>query len=388
MGRAKTIYDEIRRAQASPPGFRLYVPFVLAVLVPLAFLGAFRLICHDRTTVNWIIWNITTPVKHAVARACSRMPFNVAEIIWTLGVLFVVVLVGRSLFLVLRSLFHKLQGYPARPLRRLLRRSLAILSAGLIIYSGYTAMWGINYYGDTFSQRSGLQGRKTTTAELAALTAAFADKCNELSDQVPRNGNGLYVGDLEALFQRSHGQYQVLYDEFPCLDLDECPARPMFYSRLMSYLNFTGFYFPFTGESLVNVDAPYCLVPVTILHELAHQRNVAMEDEANFLAIVVGLHTDDTEFQYSSALMGYIHLSNALFSADRDAWRQISAGLNKAVRQDLNANNTYWAQFKTPAGDAAEAVYSSFARSYEQEDIMKSYGACVDLLAAYYLPKE
>ena len=125
--------------------------------------------------------------------------------------------------------------------------------------------------------------------------------------------------------------------------------------------------------------------PATVLHELAHQRNVASEAEANFLAVIAGLKSDDTEFQYSSALLGYIHLSNALYTADRDLWRSVSAALNDDVRADLTDNSAYWAQFKTPASDAAEAVYTSFAQSYEQRDIMKSYGDCVDLLAAYYL---
>ncbi len=385
MSRPKTIYDEITRPRPKATPLRLYGPYLLAVLLPLGFLALFRAVRYDRALVNTVIWQVTTPLKHAVARMCSHLPFAMAEVIWTLAVLFLLILVGRSLFVVLRSLFCRLQGRRAHPLRRFLRRALAILSAGLVIYSGYTAMWGINYYGDTFSQMSGLTGRETTAEELAALAYAFANKCNELSGQVIRDENGIFAGTPATVFDRSSGLYENLYDEFPCLDLDESQTKPMFYSRLMSALGFTGFYFPFTGESLVNVDAPACLVPATVLHELAHQRNVASEAEANFLAVIAGLKSGDTEFQYSSALLGYIHLSNALYTADRDLWRSVSAALNDDVRADLTDNSAYWAQFKTPASDAAEAVYTSFAQSYEQRDIMKSYGDCVDLLAAYYL---
>lgn len=388
MRRARTIYEEITQTRPKRTPLRLYLPFALAVLVPAGFLFLFRRVRYDRELVNSFIWDVTTPVKHAIARLCAPLPFSMAEVIWTLGVLFLLVLVGRSVFVVVRSLVHRLQGDNTHPLRRFLRRCLAIVSAGLIIYSGYTVTWGINYYADTFSQMSGLSGRETTAEELAALTDAFARKCNELSDQVVRDESGQFVGERATLFDRSSGLYEALYDEFPCLDLDESQAKPMFYSRLMSWLGFTGFYFPFTGESLVNTDAPACLVPATILHELAHQRNVASEAEANFLAVIAGLHSEDAEFQYSSALLGYIHLANALYSADRELWRSIYPTLNADVRADLAANSAYWAQFQSPAADAAEAVYTSFAQSYGQRDIMKSYGACVDLLAAYYLPKE
>ncbi|MCD8383263.1 MAG: DUF3810 domain-containing protein [Clostridiales bacterium] len=364
----------------------LYGPFLLAVLIPSFLLLLLRLLCADRPLVNWVIVNVTTPIKHGIAWLCSHLPFSLAEVVWTVAVVGIIGFILRTLWMVGKSLVCRLRGQRAHPLRRLLRRGLALLSAGLLIYSGYTVMWGINYYGDTFSEMSGLEGRGTTVSELYDLASLFASYCNDLSDGVQRDEDGVCVVDSETLFQRSNGLYEALYDQFPCLDLEESQARPMFYSRLLSWLGFTGFYFPFTGESLVNVDAPAALVPATILHELAHQRNVAQESECNFLAVVAGLSSDDPEFQYSAALMGYIHVGNALYSADRELWREVRATVNEQVLADLTYNNAYWAQFESPASDAAEAVYSSFASSYGQEDIMKSYGACVDLLAAYYLP--
>lgn len=385
LRRPKTIYELITQPRPKRTPLRLYGPVLLAVAIPLAFLALLRLICQDPSLVNTLIWQVTTPAKHAIARLCSYLPFSMAEVIWTVVVLAILIFVLSSLFVVGRSFALRLQGYPTHPLRRLLRRALALLSAGLIIYSGYTLTWGVNYYGESFSQLSGLERRQSTAQELYLLTGAFADKCNQLSGQMIRDEDGVFAGSPEDRFQRSAGLYQCLYSQFPFLDLDESQAKPMFYSRLMSWLGFTGFYFPFTGESQVNVDAPDALIPATILHELAHQRNIAQEDECNFLAIIAGLQCGDPEFQYSSALMGYIHLSNALYSADRDLWRAVYSGLNDQVKADLQNNSAYWAQFESPAAEAAEAVYTGFAESYGQTEIMKSYGACVDLLAAYYL---
>lgn len=355
--------------------------------VPLLVLAVLRLICQNQTLTNYIIWHVTTPVKHFIARLCSYVPFSVAEVIWTVVVVALLCFLVRSLWAVGSSLVQRLRGYRAHPLRRLMRRGLALLAALLVIYAGYTITWGINYYGDNFSQLSGLNGRSATTQELYTLTSAFAAHCNELSDQMVRDEDGVFVGNPEDRFARSAGLYACLYDEFPFLDMEEAQAKPMFFSRLMSELGFTGFYFPFTGESQVNVDAPDVLIPATILHELAHQRNIAQEDECNFLAIIAGVQCDDLEFQYSSSVMGYIHLSNALYSADRSLWQEVYSQLNEQVKADLKDNNAYWAQFESPASDAAEAVYTSFAESYGQQEIMKSYGACVDLLVAYYLPE-
>lgn len=384
MGKPKNIYEEILHGPARPS----LLPLAAACAVPGLLLALLRLVCRDRGMVNAIVTGITSPYQHAAARFCGLLPWNTAEVCWTVGVLGSVALVGWSLYCVVCSILRRMQGREAHPLGVLMRRVLLVLAVALWVYTGYTLLWGINYYADTFSQMSGLEGRKTTPQELADLLDYFGSECNALSDAVPRDRDGLYQGDSSTLFQRSRSQYAALYGEFSCLDMEESIPRPMFYSKIMSAIGFTGFFFPFTGESLVNVDAPACLVPATILHELAHQRHVAPEDEANFLAVVVGMHSNDPEFHYSSALMGYIHLSNALYSADRDLWQEVDGRLNDQVREDLKYNNRFWARHQTPACDAAEAVYSSFARSYGQEDIMKSYGACVDLIAAYYLPRE
>ena len=79
----------------------------------------------------------------------------------------------------------------------------------------------------------------------------------------------------------------------------------------MSAMNFTGVYFAFTGESNINVDAPACLIPSTIAHELSHQRGIASEQECNFLAVLASTTSGDPVYEYSGWLMGYIHLGNA-----------------------------------------------------------------------------
>ena len=156
------------------------------------------------------------------------------------------------------------------------------------------------------------------------------------------------------------------------------------FSKIMSYLDFTGFFFPFTGEANINTDSPACFIPSTIAHELAHQRGVAAEDEANFVAVLACLENGDPVYCYSACLLAYTHLGNALYSADYDAWYAVYSSLSDGVRNDLAANNAYWAGFKTPVSGISNSVYTGFLHSYGQTLGLRSYGACVDLLVAYY----
>ena len=82
--------------------------------------------------------------------------------------------------------------------------------------------------------------------------------------------------------------------------------------------------------------------------------------------------------------MGYIHLSNALYEADREAWQAIRQGLPETVLTDLHDNNDYWAQYKGAAASAGQKVYDTVLKAYGDADGIRSYGTVVDLLTVYY----
>ena len=62
--------------------------------------------------------------------------------------------------------------------------------------------------------------------------------------------------------------------------------------------------------------------------------------------------------------MGYVHLSNALYSADREAWQQIRDSLDREVMADLQYNSEYWAKYDTKVKDISNTVYEDFLESY------------------------
>ncbi|MCD8342602.1 MAG: DUF3810 domain-containing protein [Clostridiales bacterium] len=345
------------------------------VLAPAALLGLFQLCKGNQAWINFWVQHITSPIKSGVSWLCAFLPFGVAEVVWAAGVLAVVGFLVRTVYLLVTRKGR---------LRRLLRRVLALGSAALIVYTGYTLMWGANYYADTFSDLTGLTDRGTNATELYTLLVAFSDRASGLAEEVERDKDGLYIQDLNTLFAQATEVYDGLLEEFPCLTGPDRQPKAMAFSRILSYMGFTGFYFPFTGESMVNVDQPEYLVPFTLLHELSHQRNIASEEECNFLAILAGVQSDNIDFAYSACMAAYIHLSNALYKADADLWADAAAHLSEAARADNRANSLYWAALESPAKAASQSVYSGVAKSYGQEDVLASYGACVDLLAAYY----
>jgi hypothetical protein len=356
------------------------LPYVLLLAIPAALLGLFRLFRGNEAVMNWIIRHITSPYQRGVSWLADWVPLSLAELFYGVAIVALLLFVVRSIVLLVKR--------PGK-LTRLVRRIVVLGAAVLIFYTGFTLLWGVNYYGSTFSEESGLERRGATAQELYQLTVSFIQEANDLADSVTRDEDGLFAEPDANIFADSATIYEGISQEYPFLSGYVRSPKPMVTSRLLSYLDFTGFYFPFTGEATLNVDAPSCLLPATVAHELSHQRGIANEDEANFVAILACLRSGNTTYRYSGCLMGYIHLSNALYKADKALWQQAHDQLSASVLADIQQNNSYWAQIKSTlpgstATQVSNTVYSSFAASYGEEDVMQRYGACVELLVAYY----
>ena len=245
-------------------------------------------------------------------------------------------------------------------------------------------LWGVYYYGDDFIAKSGLVMEDISAEDLELVTVYFAARLNEYAPLVKRDEEGFCRTDRAEILARSPELFRAVTARFPCLAGPEVPAKRMVFSRFMSIIDFTGFFSPFTAEANVNADFPPALFASTVAHELSHQRGVAKEQEANFVAVLASFESGDADYCYSACLLAYIHLSNALYPVEPAAWRLIDGGLDETVKLDLLENNRSWAQFESPVQTVTNTVYEGFLQSYEQTLGMRSYGACVDLLVNYY----
>lgn len=338
----------------------------------------FHLLTRPFRALNvWLSEHVTRPAHLWLSVQSGKVPFSLAELLIALLVIFLVVyLVSQLIDLFRRPKFFL----------RLYRTLMTLVTLGLTIYAGFCLLWGVFYYGDDFMAQSGLKSEPVTVEQLERVTAYFAALANEYSGRVPRDGTGVCATDRSEVLDRSPELYRPAVKSFPCLDGPELRAKGVLCSRIMSYLDFTGFFFPFTAEANVNLDFPPPLFAATVAHELAHQRGVAKEQEANFVAVLACMKDGDPDFIYSAALLAYTHLGNALHQADSESWAEIYGMLNEDVLADLEAGRDYWARFDTPVQDVSNTVYESFLYSYNQNLGLRSYGACVNLLVNYYDP--
>lgn len=349
----------------------------LWLLTDLVLLAAFWLCRGNRAWMNTLADRVTTPFKLALGRLCYQVDFSVMEVLCILLTLGTLYYLGATVLTLLRA--------KGQRLRCLYGGVLGALCCGLTIYVGFCFLWGVNYYTDSFQDRSGIYAQPVTVDRLEQVTAYFAQQVNEAADGVPRDEHGLFALPREEILEGSKTVYDAVERRFPFLELDDPGVKGVYFSRVMSILDFTGVYCPFTGESNVNMDSPACMLPATVAHELAHQRGIASEQECNFLAILAATTSGDPAYAYSGWLMGYLYLGNALYRADQDRWRAIRETLVEPVQADLRYHSAYWKQFsETVPQKVSNTVYDGFLKSYGDEHGIQSYGTVVDMLVAYY----
>lgn len=344
------------------------------IAVSLALIILFQIFSSSRIVMN-AVHSFTLWIKQILALILSPLPFSFAELLCAAAILGVIVYIIKAVYDIIRS---------GEKLRTLYRRFSLALAVLLTVYFALCAFLGASYYADGFQAKSGVYAKGGDVEELYFVTERFALRLSELSDKVARGENGEFSESLDDIFAYSTELYEGVSEKFSFLGQISVKPKRVAVSRLMSYFNYTGFYFPFTGEANINVAQPAAFVPSTIAHEMAHQRGIASEQEANFVAVLACDESGNDVYAYSGALMAYIHLSNALYRQSPDAYFYLYSSLPDNVKTDLKVNSDYWKQYENKAAAASEAVYDGFLKSYGQQLGVQSYGACVDLLIAYY----
>ncbi|MBR0162186.1 MAG: DUF3810 domain-containing protein [Oscillospiraceae bacterium] len=340
-----------------------------------AVILAERMLRGNKPLMRQISGGFVQPVHRFLSVLTGHVRFSTAELLILTAALLLSAASIRLLVLLIRG--------PSR-LDALIRYLSGVAAFVLSVYAGFCLLWGVYYYGDDFATKAGMEAREISIEELEVVTVYFAAQANQYAGLVPRDADGVCVLDRNAVLEKSKTLYHAVETNYPWLSGPEIRAKGWRFSKLLSLTDFTGFFFPFTAEANVNTDSPSAFFPATVAHELAHQRGVAKEQEANFCAVLASLEDGDPAYCYSACLLAYTHLSNALYSVNPGAWQLVSKGLDERVKADYRANRSYWARFETPVQKVSNTVYEDFLYSYDQELGLRSYGACVDLLVLHY----
>lgn len=232
-----------------------------------------------------------------------------------------------------------------------------------------------------------------TAEELKSVCLWLTEEVNGLSADVVRDEGGvmrLGEGGMEAgkdtqgpLRKEAVRAMQRLGREYPELSGFYPNPKGLLCPWILSVQQLTGIYSPFTVEANYNSGIVDYNIPFTMCHELSHLRGFMQEEEANFIAFLASIGSDDMHFQYSGYLMGWKYCMNVLYKADYDAWEEVRAQLSGNVEPDLTANRDFWDQYDGRIAEAANKVNDTYLKANDQSEGVESYSKMVDLIVAY-----
>ncbi len=319
-------------------------------------------------------------IRYLHAVLTGWIPFSLAEAV--VGLL----LAAGAWWLAKRVRWRTLRAFWARPGRRqrLARLGYRLLAAAGALYLAFLLSWGLNYRRPSLATLAGLGPPGGTRDELRALSAELIGRANALRDGLAEDAQGIMrlPAGRRAALDAAHEGLRLAAQRLGPLEGPRVRPKPAVFSPLLSRLGIAGIFVPFTGEAHVNATLPDVDVPFAASHELAHERGLAREDEANYAAAVACRMHPAPEFRYSGALLSSTYVQAALARVDRPGALALEANRGPGVRRDLRALAEWSRRYRSRLTEVSNRVNDTYLRSQGQELGVRSYGAMVDLLLA------
>ena len=352
------------------------VCFALAAVSAILYL-IFRL---SPVFSDWFNGHISTIGRRLLSYLTVWLPFSVAELL----ILLLPVILVALIVIGYRSCDDD-------SVRSLWIYSAKLFSLLCVIWVIFVWNFAAGYSGTTLDRRLDLERTEVSAKELHQTALILSEQLSELSDEIifpNKDGSSVMPYSYKEMNQKLMDAYNKYAETHDFPDHFYSRVKPVMLSGLMSYTHITGVYTFFTGEANVNVHFPDYTVPFTAAHELAHQRGVAREDEANMIAFLVCMESDDAYIRYSALLNIYEYVASALYSADKTLYASVYETLSPAVIREELA----YARFFEKYGDNALAKISEttndiYLQSQGATAGTRSYNLVVDLTVAYYRPR-
>lgn len=318
-------------------------------------------------------------LKEIFGRISGILPFSLAEVLIVLLVFFVV-------FIIINFTVNILKNKGKRK-ELIIKYAAQFLVCIGVIYLSFIVFCGLNYSRLPYADLAGFKIEQSSQEDLAKLATWLIAETNQMRTQATTNDSTV-INPCESYYQLGRSAADIFTDfgeTHPLFKGYTAPAKPVVFSKVMSYLDITGVFMPFTFEGNVNVDIPDYNIPATMLHELAHFKGFMRESDANFIAFQVGTESDNPDFAYSAYMLALVHTLNAYaVDAAPGEYAEMYSLLSPEVQYDLYTSREYWKKFETPVAEVSTKINDSYLKANRQESGVKSYGEMVDLLLAYH----
>ena len=266
-----------------------------------------------------------------------------------------------------------------------------LVSILLSVYVLFVFTLGTAYHTETLDKLMNIEKTKVSQSDLEKTCEYLIEGLNSASEalDISDGKSSELPYSFSSLCEKLNDSFGTVSEKYEFIQCYHSRAKKIIISKPMTYTHISGVYSFFTGEANVNVNYPDYILPFTVAHEMAHQRGIAREDEANFVAFLVCISSEDDYIRYSGYTQVFEYAANALYSENPTAYYEVAKKLDKKYVQEAGAYSDFISDYNdSPISDVSTSVNNTFQQMQGQSAGVKSYGFVVDLAVAYYKSSE
>lgn len=311
------------------------------------------------------------PILSTISRYLfGWIPFSIGDIFYLL-----------ITFLAIRWLFKNFKRLTYEPLHFF----IDITASLSIVYFMFNILWGLNYYRVPLYKSLNLK-TDYSTEQLISITNRFISKSNQLHRQLgfPDSVKVEVPYTQKEIFEKSVNGYGNLKKEYPNLAYNPKSLKKSGWSLGLTYMGYSGYYNPFSGEAQVNRLIKTYKFPVVSCHEQAHQLGYAAENEANFIATLATLHNEDPFIQYTGYIFALRYCINEIARRDIDSYEEIIKTVNPGILASYKEMRDFWESYQNPFESLSKSFWDQFLKANNQSEGIMSYSYMVALVVNYF----
>lgn len=365
----RTSYDPIKSKYERIPILTKILFYTAAVGIVVYLISLFSVSFSD-----FFNHHISHYLRMIFAKITGILPFSIAEAL--------IILLPIIIFIIVWHIW-KFRCHTWKTTSIALLNVIAILA---FIVTTFTLNFAVGYKGSSLDQKLLLDKQKVSATELYESTQYLMQKADEEIKYIEFGEDGFSIMPygLNEMNDKLIAAYDKFCEEYRFLRNFNSNVKPVMLSEPMSYTHITGVYTFFTGEANINVAFPDYTIPFTAAHELAHQRGIAREDEANMIAFLVCSMSDDPYIRYSAYVNMYEYMASALRKADAELYKSARSQLNQKIYAEQIAYSKFFKKYqKSVAATVSDKVNDTYLKTQGTVG-SASYGMVVDLGVAYF----
>lgn len=298
------------------------------------------------------------------------LPFSVGDIFYTLLIISAI----RYLYLHGKSIFKK---------PKLFLKDFGIVLS--IAYFIFHLFWGMNYYRLPIQKKFDIEKTTYTIEELEHFAQKLITETNRLQLLIAKDSTKPIEINLtkKEIFEVTQAGYSDFAKKHPNFKYQPVSLKTSLYSLLLTYMGYSGYLNPFTGEAQVNGKTPIVRFPTVSAHEIGHQIGYSSESATNFVGFLVSSKTNNLHFMYASYSHALSYTLSDLKRLDEDKFNALWKTIHPGVVKNYEEVRNFWKSYENPAEPVFKWLYDAFLKSNNQEEGIKSYNAVVGLLVNY-----